>query len=66
MLLAWAPEDRFFPLAHARKLAELFPDARVEEIHDCLTYVPEDQPERFVQLVEQFAGASLEEWAASA
>ena len=27
VLLAWAPEDRFFPIAHAERLAELLPDA---------------------------------------
>ncbi len=46
MLIAWAPEDRFFPLEHARRLAELLPDARVEEVPDSYTYVCEDQPER--------------------
>ena len=57
-LIAWAPEDRFFPIEHARKLGELFPNARVVEISDSRTYVPEDQPERLVQLIEEFAGAS--------
>jgi pimeloyl-ACP methyl ester carboxylesterase len=55
VLLAWAPEDRFFPLSDARKLAELFPDARVEEVPDSLTFVPEDQPELLARLVESFA-----------
>jgi pimeloyl-ACP methyl ester carboxylesterase len=55
VLLAWAVEDRFFPLEHARRLAELFPDARVEEIEDSYTYVPEDQPERLAALIGEFA-----------
>jgi pimeloyl-ACP methyl ester carboxylesterase len=59
VLLAWAPEDRFFPADHARRLAELFPDARIEEIADSWTFVPEDQPERLARLVEQFAGATV-------
>lgn len=59
VLLAWAPEDRFFPLEDARRLAQLFPDARVEEIGDSWTFVPEDQPERLARLVEEFAGAEL-------
>jgi pimeloyl-ACP methyl ester carboxylesterase len=53
-LLAWAPEDRFFPIAHARRLAEILPDARVAEIGDSLTFVPEDQPERLVELIAGF------------
>jgi pimeloyl-ACP methyl ester carboxylesterase len=55
VLLAWAPEDRFFPLSDARRLAELFPDARVEEVPDSWTFVPEDQPELLARLVESFA-----------
>jgi pimeloyl-ACP methyl ester carboxylesterase len=55
VLIAWAPEDRFFPLEHARRLAALLPDARVEEVPDSYTYVCEDQPERTAQLVGEFA-----------
>ena len=65
VLLAWAPEDRFFPLAHARRLAELLPDARVEEVPDSYTFVSEDQPELLARLVGEFAAASLETWAAN-
>jgi pimeloyl-ACP methyl ester carboxylesterase len=58
VLLAWASEDRVFPLEHARRLAEIFPDARVEEIADSYTFVPEDQPERLAELVGSFAGSA--------
>jgi pimeloyl-ACP methyl ester carboxylesterase len=58
VLLAWAPEDRFFPLEHARRLADLFPDAQVQEIPDSYTFVSEDQPERLAQLVGEFAARS--------
>lgn len=54
-LLAWAPEDRFFPLAHARRLAEILPDARVVEVADSYAFVPEDQPERLAELIAAFA-----------
>ncbi len=57
VLLAWAPEDKFFPFEHARKLAELFPDARVEEVPDSYTFVSEDQPELTARLIGEFAGA---------
>ncbi len=51
VLLAWAPEDRFFPIAHAERLAELFPDARLERIEDSRTFVSEDQPQRLAELI---------------
>jgi pimeloyl-ACP methyl ester carboxylesterase len=60
VLIAWAPEDRFFPLEHARRLAELLPDARVEEVEDSYTYVCEDQPERTAKLVGDFAASATE------
>ena len=58
-LLAWAPEVEIFPMEHARRLAELLPDARIEEIADSYVYVPEDQPERLAELIGEFvAGTS--------
>ena len=53
-LLAWAREDRAFPIAHAHRLAALLPDARVEEIADSLAFVPEDQPERLADAIARF------------
>jgi pimeloyl-ACP methyl ester carboxylesterase len=58
VLLAWAPEDTLFPIAHARRLAEILPDARVAEIADAWTFVSEDQPERLAALIAEFAGAA--------
>lgn len=55
VLLAWAQEDRLFPIALAHRLATLLPDARVEPVADSYTFVPEDQPQRLVELVTQFA-----------
>ena len=54
VLLAWAPEDRFFPIAHAERLAELLPDARLARIEDSRTFVSEDQPERLAELIAGF------------
>jgi len=56
VLLAWATEDRVFPFEHARRLAEIFPDATLAEVHDSYSFVPEDQPARLAQLVADFAG----------
>ncbi len=56
VLLAWAADDRLFPVANATRLAGLLPDARVELIERSRTFVPEDQPARLVELVVKFLG----------
>ena len=56
-LIAWAPEDRFFKLRFAERLASDIPNARLVRIEDSLTFVPEDQPER---LAEEIAGFMAE------
>jgi pimeloyl-ACP methyl ester carboxylesterase len=55
VLLAWAPEDRFFPLEHARRLAAIFPDARLVEIPGSRTFVSLDQPEPLAALIREHA-----------
>jgi len=55
VLLAWAGDDRLFPLDLARRLAAAFPRARLEIIPDCRTFVPEDQPERLATLIRSFS-----------
>jgi pimeloyl-ACP methyl ester carboxylesterase len=57
-LVVWNPEDRFFPLEHAHRLAELLPDSRLELIDDSYTFVPEDQPERLAELIARFVAES--------
>jgi pimeloyl-ACP methyl ester carboxylesterase len=57
-MLAWADKDRFFPRAHAERLAQLLPDARLEIIERSRTFVPLDQPEPLARLVADFAGIS--------
>jgi pimeloyl-ACP methyl ester carboxylesterase len=51
VLIAWAPEDRFFPIADARRLAAVFPDAHVVEIPDARTFISWDQPDRLAELI---------------
>ncbi len=58
VLLAWALGDPFFPIEHARRLAAIFPDARVAEIADARAFVSRDQPERLAQLVDDFVQES--------
>jgi pimeloyl-ACP methyl ester carboxylesterase len=54
VLIAWAPEDRFFTWSYARRLAQAFSNSRLERIEDSLTFVPEDQPERLATLIGSF------------
>ena len=58
VLLAWAPRDPFFPIEHARRLAAIFPDARVAEIADARAFVSWDQPDRLAELVDEFVQES--------
>ena len=55
VLLAWAEDDRLFPLADAQRLAGLLPDARVETIAGSRTFSMIDQPDRLAALVADFA-----------
>lgn len=56
VLLAWASEDRVFPMRLGRRLAALLPDARLVEIEDSYLFVTEDQPEALVSHIVEFAG----------
>jgi pimeloyl-ACP methyl ester carboxylesterase len=53
-LMVWAPEDKFFPNEHAKRLAELIPDADVVWIDDSRAFVSEDQPERTAEAIGRF------------
>jgi pimeloyl-ACP methyl ester carboxylesterase len=55
VLLVWTPEKDFFKWEHADALSKAFPDARLEQVDDSYTFVPEDQPERLARLVAEFA-----------
>ena len=50
-LVAWAADDRFFPLEDGRRLAGILPCARLEVIAGSRTWVMRDQPERTAELV---------------
>jgi len=53
-LFAWAPEDRWFKVEHADRLAASMPDARVVRIPDSKTFVSIDQPERLAEAIQSF------------
>jgi pimeloyl-ACP methyl ester carboxylesterase len=54
-LLAWAADDKFFPVEHARRLAAILPDARLELIPGSRTWVMRDQPELTARLIGELA-----------
>jgi pimeloyl-ACP methyl ester carboxylesterase len=55
VLLAWAEQDRLFPVELAHRLAALLPQATVVSIDDSYTFVPEDRPDLLASLVIGFA-----------
>ena len=54
-LVAWAADDKFFPLEDGRKLAAILPGARLEIIPESRTWVMRDQPARTARLVAGLA-----------
>jgi pimeloyl-ACP methyl ester carboxylesterase len=54
VLVAWAPEDRFFTLKYGERLAADIPGAKFVTIEDSYALVPLDQPERTAQLIGEF------------
>jgi pimeloyl-ACP methyl ester carboxylesterase len=59
VLLIWAADDKFFPLEHARRLAGIIPNARLELVERSRTWVMLDQPEQTADLIAQFARAAV-------
>jgi len=55
VLIAWAPEDRFFKIENAERLAREIPNARLERIEGSYTFVSIDQPARTAELIAAFA-----------
>ena len=56
VLICWAPEDRFFTISLGRQLASTFPDGRLVELPNALTFVALDQPKRLADEIAAFAG----------
>ncbi|MFD4192518.1 alpha/beta fold hydrolase [Amycolatopsis thermoflava] len=54
VLVVWAKEDKLMPREHGPRLAALFPHARLAEVPDSYTLVPEDQPELLTNLLREF------------
>ena len=54
VLLAWAEEDKLFPLEYAKRLAGEVPDGTLEVIPDSYTFIAEDQPDRLAEVIASF------------
>lgn len=57
-LVAWAAEDRMMPRAHADRFAALLPDARLVEIPDSSTLIPEDNPGALAEALRGFLAST--------
>jgi pimeloyl-ACP methyl ester carboxylesterase len=55
VLIAWPRKCHFFPFTNAQRLAETFPNARLETVDGSQAFVAEDQPERLAELIADFA-----------
>jgi len=61
VLMAWGTSDKLFPLSHAQRLAETFPDAVVRTIEDSSTYVMLDRPDETAEAIREFVAGPTEE-----
>jgi pimeloyl-ACP methyl ester carboxylesterase len=57
VLLAWAAEDKLFPMRLAERLAATLPVATLVAVEDSYTFIPEDQPAALARLIIDFARA---------
>jgi pimeloyl-ACP methyl ester carboxylesterase len=54
VLLVWGEECRFFPMAHARRLAADFPHATLISVPGAKTWVPVDNPAAMAGAIAEF------------
>lgn len=58
VLLAWAGDDKLFPLSLADRLANVWPHARREVIPGSRTFIAEDQPAALAAVIDEFISTS--------
>lgn len=56
VLVVWGRSDPIFPFADARRLVDLFPDARLVELSGTRGFVPEDRPAALGDHLRAFVG----------
>jgi 2-hydroxymuconate-semialdehyde hydrolase len=54
-LIVWGAEDVFQPVAFGERLATALANRRFERVAEAGHFLPEDQPERLVELIHDFA-----------
>ena len=54
VLVAWGHEDWLFRYRYAERLADTFPNTRLERVPDAHAFVPEDNPERLIDVIFPF------------
>jgi 2-hydroxymuconate-semialdehyde hydrolase len=54
-LIVWGAEDVFQPVAFGERLATALANGRFERVAEAGHFLPEDQPERLVELIHDFA-----------
>ena len=57
VLLAWAGEDKLFPLSLAHRLKEVLPQAELEVIEGARTFISEDRPDELAQVIDSFCSS---------
>lgn len=58
VLLPWAPEQAWFPVEHARRLAAILPDAEVVEIRGSGGFINLDRPDALAAAIIPFVPAA--------
>ena len=53
-LIAWASEEKLFPLRYAERLASDLPNARLVNVTDSWAFIPEDQPGQLADAITSF------------
>jgi pimeloyl-ACP methyl ester carboxylesterase len=56
VVVVWGGGDQLFPMAHAHRLADAFPQAELQTIEDSSTYVMLDQPDQTATAIQKFVG----------
>ncbi|MBJ7337143.1 alpha/beta hydrolase [Mycolicibacterium sp.] len=49
--LVWGTDDELFPIAHAERLRDAFPNAALTEVPDCATFVMIDAPQKLAAAI---------------
>lgn len=54
--LLWAPNDKYFPIKYAERLASEVNNAKIIQIPEAKTFVPLDQPQQVAEEIAKFVG----------